>query len=278
MRRAYNGQFVFVGDTFMGVCLGADYVSEHEWGIKGLKQAFGIKEYDVRDTSKVSVARRAITNVPDELALSTITVNGSKIWVLYYDRSLWGDELTADYVNRILDLTPKFEGGIKQIFSAAWDERSFAIASDNEKLMTDLYESIKKKDCVVGLFGGGVFKNAGLSIYIASAISDDIANSWKDSDESAAKLYLASDETGIRAKIDENNKKYGVFSSPTGYFALSPRFYYPELDKKTAHPVVYWLNPEQQHNNNYGIFTVEELEQWIEGKGPIVKKKIKNSS
>jgi hypothetical protein len=36
---------------------------------------------------------------------------------------------------------------------------------------------------------------------------------------------------------------------------------------------MYFLNPMRQQENNFGWFTVEELEQWMEGKGPIPGKK-----
>lgn len=37
--------------------------------------------------------------------------------------------------------------------------------------------------------------------------------------------------------------------------------------------VHYWLNPRDQHLNNSGWFTEQELLDWIDGKGPVVKRR-----
>jgi hypothetical protein len=36
---------------------------------------------------------------------------------------------------------------------------------------------------------------------------------------------------------------------------------------------MYWLNPREQDIHNYGWFTVEELKQWAENKGPVMMTK-----
>lgn len=46
------------------------------------------------------------------------------------------------------------------------------------------------------------------------------------------------------------------------WYALSDA---PEADGR------YFLNPGEQDKYNYGRFTLEDLEAWIDGKGPIVK-------
>ena len=73
-------------------------------------------------------------------------------------------------------------------------------------------------------------------------------------------LQKASDEIGIHDKLRKAGKEF---------FALSPRWAKDVRTSKTAYPVVYWLNPMHQNIYNYGYFTVEELEQWIDDCGPI---------
>lgn len=59
-------------------------------------------------------------------------------------------------------------------------------------------------------------------------------------------------------------------------FALSPSRPLATNEKKSKYDLRYWLNPMEQRHNNSGYFTVEELEQWIENKGPIPKKEETN--
>jgi len=58
---------------------------------------------------------------------------------------------------------------------------------------------------------------------------------------------------------------------PFSYLSLSPRWL--SGGRKSKHPVMFWLNPLRDGEANY--YTVEELEQWLKGKGPVLKKKQK---
>src|SRR3546814_19195425 len=76
--------------------------------------------------------------------------------------------------------------------------------------------------------------------------------------------------TGIKEKIDALPVHYGSLAMKR-YFALCPKWTSPGLieGRTTAHPVIFFLNPAQQDKNNHGWYTVEELEQWLDGKGPV---------
>jgi hypothetical protein len=112
--------------------------------------------------------------------------------------------------------------------------------------------------------GGGVFQNGGLVLAIASKMPADKKQTMYDLDANHDKLLKASRKTGIEERLQKANKKY---------FALSPRWAEKDKELTTKFPVVYWLNPFEQHLNNHGWYTVEQLDQWIEGKGPIPKEK-----
>jgi hypothetical protein len=91
----------------------------------------------------------------------------------------------------------------------------------------------------------------------------------KQKDEDRINLHEAAKATGIEEKV------CAALKSDFGgkpFYALSPSW---KNKQNTKHKVVFWLNPTDQQKNNYGWFTVEELEQWIEGKGPIPMKKKK---
>jgi hypothetical protein len=53
------------------------------------------------------------------------------------------------------------------------------------------------------------------------------------------------------------------------FFALSPRW--KDAEKKE---VIFWLNPENQRENNSCWCTVSDLNDWIKGEGKIPKQKV----
>lgn len=80
--------------------------------------------------------------------------------------------------------------------------------------------------------------------------------------------FCAEHEWGIK-KLKEANCRY---------FACSPKWSHEikstaDGEIKTKYPVIFWLNPMEQDRNSYGWFTVENLELWTQGKGPIVELK-----
>ena len=274
MRRGNNPKFVFNSKLeLMGIDLSSDFCAEHEWGIKKIKAAF-----DIDSTAAPGIARRKINKLPWEdtqrkfISSPVIKLlNISDKTILTYD-SFYGEEPTFDkkwlkgYYNGELVLFDEHE------CSAAWDEKSFAMVSraEHEPKLREIYDAIMAKNVVIGLFGGQVFKNAGLMILIADRIDQSILNSWEKGDTDSDNLHKASEETGIKQKIDAANIDKDYFERKWGYYALSPAW---AKNKKTKYRVMYWLNPQHQDINNFGWYSVEELEQWLENRGPVVAKR-----
>jgi hypothetical protein len=164
----------------------------------------------------------------------------------------------------------------------AWDGDSCLIrvkGEENFKKLRLIYNELINGNCAVWLGGGGVFQNAGLCFAIINKIPEKNLKEMRDGDIDREKLNHASEATGIKKKIDEANEQWrniqevesgrSCYDRKWGYYALSPRWANSDEKKKTKHPVVYWLNPMHQDRNNFGWFTVEDLEKWLEGKGPI---------
>ena len=266
MRAARNAAWLVENNKLMGLNLGSDFTAEHEWGIKDLKKSFGINDNDI---SVYGIEKRRITEVPKSLYY----LKTGKTSILTM-KDFWQgvpEELTIKLL-RSSELYDYNE------LNTAWDEETFGILvkdKENQVRLEELYLAIQNKDAAIWLGGGGVFENAGLCIAILSALPQENLKTMREADENSHKLSLASEATGIKQKIDEANSKVNGWDKPCGYFALSPRWNTfvsgGAAGKPTKHPVVYWLNPMGQDKNNYGWFTVEELEQWIEGKGPIPK-------
>jgi hypothetical protein len=248
--------------------LGADYCAEHEWGIKRLKEDFGI----VDDISKYGMEKRRIQEIPDTLhylvegETSILTIKE------FWDKKPEVLTVKALKSQELYDRNP---------LNTAWDERSFGVlvkGKEGQKHLERLNEAFLEKDIAIWLGGGGVFQNAGLCLGIISHMPAAMLNAIKAKDEDTHKLALASEATGIKQKIDALNHQSkeksgrGILDAPCGYFALSPAWL-EGRNKDTRYNVMYFLNPMRQQENNFGWFTVEELEQWMEGKGPIPGKK-----
>jgi hypothetical protein len=258
--------------------LGADFTAEHEWGIKELYQTLGVKN----DKNVMGIDRYRICEPKmDNIVLIEENKNNVALICLHYQcdmKYLVGQTLDKMFHG---ELTMRGESEL----ATAWDGKSFGIRVKrpvNIKRIKRLYDTIKNKEAAIWLGGGGVFQNAGLVIGLINAIPENLKQQMYEAHVDTKKLYDASDKTGIKAKIDALNeahqKKYKddfntYWRTPFGYYSLKPGWI---SDKsKSDYPVIYWLNPREQEKNQSGWYTVEQLEQWIEGKGPVVEKKEK---
>lgn len=272
MRRGYNDVGILSDDhgQVIGICFGWDHTAEHEWGIRGILSAFGIPGMPERRPGNtvgdlIGADTRAVTKVPAELKLFGFK---KAAYLVYSSAFAWRDPppATEKELDQLLDLSSVDDD--KEIV-ASWSGEDFGIRIKNGSskkgliVLRQINTALQIKDALICLAGpGGPFRNRGLHILIHSRLPQEMFTLMHDADASYLDLTEAAVKTGIRARVDAAKK---------GYFALSPRWVDEEEKPKTKHPVIFWLNPEQQHSNNYGWFTVEELDQWIAGKGPIPK-------
>lgn len=227
MRRGMDAE-VFVEDgKLYGFNLGADFTSEHEWGIDKLKRVFGVTNTKKKLLGIIApvlgVDARTITEKPTDMLKSF------EIYPFREDRHIF----------------------------TAWDDGSFGILVDEtyKKELADLYDAFNKKDIVFGMGRGNVFKNSGLLLIVRSAMSKE---ELYEKDLDYLNLQKAAEKTGIAKKLKEVGKKY---------YALSPRW----KDETTKKEVIFWLNPMDQHIYNSGWYGIEELMQWANNEGPIIK-------
>ena len=283
MRRGSNPSFMTENDTFIGIHLGADFCAEHEWGIDGIKKLFGMSTE--KTYKPFGIERRRIKEFNTECVYFHQDGNFA---VLLVDGIL-------EYTIKDIRKAGSFKAWLRktscdgihmedQELVTAWSEGDIGIAVQGQENVTkleQLYEAMKKKDVAIFIGGSdGIISNAGLNMMIVSAIPKESLDAAKRTDKDAFNLVKAAEKTGIKKKIDEANKGTIGFDKPVGYYALSPRWAKDVTVKsRTKYPVVFWLNPQNQKENNFGWFTVEELEQWIHGKGPIPgKNKTKNKT
>ncbi len=267
-RRGQNGGWMEHEGKMIAVNLGADFTAEHEWGIKELNKLLNISV----DTNVLGIDRYRIRSTnPKSLHLVEQSKNEAALVVLEPDSVKY-------YLGKKLD--EYFNGEMRiydNDFASAWCEGSFGInvkGKENIEKLKKIQQAIYNRDAAMWLGGGAIFSNAGLVIGIISEIPEHLKKEMYDKHVEANKLQEASEATGIKAKIDAVNEKWyaenrGSIYPPCGYYALRPSW---NNGGVTKHPVIYWLNPQEQQKNHYGWYTVEELELWIEGKGPIVER------
>ena len=266
------------GGQIIGISLGWDFCAEHEWGIQDMQRSFGIpgKPERRKDSELVSgdfmgADVRTITKLPAELKF--FEDMGGFAYLLYSDYFGYvkPKDLTAKRFNDMLDLRDENEE-----FSTAWSEDDFGVRMKNDipnlgaTVLGQIYEAFQNKDAMIFLGGnnnGGPFSNRSLILAIRSRIPENVLKQMKEADEDSLNLMDAVTKAREESRIEEKLKAAGK-----EYYALSPRW--AESIKSTGgtkYPVVFWLNPMDQSNNNYGYYTVEQLLEWAEGKGPIPK-------
>ncbi len=249
----------------LGVNLGADYCAEHEWGIEGLYQAFGVKN----EIGVYGLKRRKISKVPESL-----------VWVKLIDgrqglayRNYWYAEtpkievsqaaaqcLIGDNEIMAYDIfdrpTRKMKVNPVQL-ACAWSEDDFACLSSDStdiKYLREIFDAFAKKNIVLTFAASlPAFDNPGLIIAIADRLPKEVTGMWKQADVTAHALRKAVDATGIEKLLKEKGRRY---------FALSPKL-------QSDGSISYWLNPMEQDRNNFGWYRLEDLKDWAEGKGNI---------
>lgn len=279
-----------------GIVLLADFTAEHEWGVSHLADYMNIDA-----SNKPGLPRRMMTcdtslRAPYFVFREAIAVNETLPDLTRAGRSVKKTGTASIlYCHASIipeDVTPKFVASLAvrrfgtSDAESQWDGRGFAITAYTDAAKTfldDLQSAIPVGDVAVWLGGSGAaFSRGGLIIAIASRVPDETRKSLRDADNDAAALRKAADATGIEKRLEEARRNSGgahIALAPYGYFALSPRWVDGftrrdddrPLSERTAYPVLFWLNPYHQSQYESGWFTVEELDQWIAGTGPVVK-------
>lgn len=258
----------------MGVFLAADYTAEHEQGIKDMLASFGI------DDTKMGLAGRTATRPPHlwdrKKASGTFGLQKG-------DRFVKGCKLNASLLVVNAEMGPPaqqlkypLQPYTECDITGAFDSRSFAVAGfsdDGHSAVEILAEGIETSDLVVMLGGGfgRLFGGCGLAIGRASMIPQSVAEKMQAEDEDAARLEKAAAATGLvqKAATAQNYPGHRTWRKP--YFALVPAWHRPDSPIITSHPVVFFLNPVAQDLCRSGWFSVEDLEAWLDGAGPVMK-------
>lgn len=249
----------------LGIALGYDFASEHEWGIEQLKRAFGVKDSQFY----MGVEDRQITIVPEQLQLIEFkhkhgyerTAKKENTAILAYTpHTPWKEGMTQSEFTKELAMR-QIHFWSNNNLSTAWCEQDFGImvrGEDNISKLKELFEAFKRKDIAIAPGKNrGFLRSHGLTFIILSKLEKEVFEAVLEADKDYKALQKAAEATGIHKRLDAAKRRY---------YACSPRW-----KDETKTEVVFWLNPQEQNQNNYGWFTVQDLDDWIEGKGKIPK-------
>lgn len=276
--------FIMREDTLVGIDLGWDHTAEHEMGIHGIRTQFGMQDglsaasrsgllqrvailmpafarfFGGENPYGFGLARRIINRVPDHLRFFAVVQREKRRQVtgcaLVLDRYASGDAARLPY-GLYFPSADDPKGMV-----TAWDGDSFGIVvrEEHNAKLVELHEAFARLDIAIFQGASGVFYNGGLRIVIASRLPEEAVQEWYRRDESAYRLHKAVEASGIEKYLQAHGKRY---------CALRPRW---RNEQETD--FWFWLNPEDQHSNHYGWFTLEELRLWAHDQRPIPKRPI----
>lgn len=248
MRTAHSNISVVRDDQgqTLGVRLGLDFVSEHEWGIQKMLRRFGVTE----KPRTLGVKKRHITACPD--GLSFIKEGAQQGLLLPSAFSL------AYFKHGVGDVAKELGVSKRKGIFSAWDEESFCITSDNvadQKSLREIYDAFQLKDIAITLLAGNPFGGGGLAFVIVSRLPEEVAKTWHDADKEVLELADYLKETGVETLLQKAGKRW---------FSLRPC-------RQKDGSIYFWLNPMEQHRYEAGYFKLEDLQLWAEDKGPVIK-------
>lgn len=252
------------------IALGADFCSEHEWGIKHLKNVFGIVGPEKNGWTTLGIWARKITKLPP-VRDNDYSTN------FYYFETRKGGYLTYSscgkdekHLRKMMNIWDKDENPLY----TAWSETDFGIFMPGEKgkkILNKFYQAFMNFDISIAFIGGHIFENPSLAIVITSLFPEDLNKEFIKTDLENKLTTEMDAKYGdeVRALLNQNGKRW---------YALSPRITDNKSKKFKTRAIVdknriicYWLNPQEQEKNNFGWFTIEQLEEWAYNNGPIPK-------
>lgn len=301
MRRAtYNYSILVNDDEFVGISLGADATSEHEWGIKGIREAFAIPESSKKT---MGIKSRTIKKCPETLLFKK-DGDAAVLWVAYEDwypkkqirqelptelanykdEIKWNQEFYAKGERLRNKKKDSYVPEKKDPIVTAWDEKSFGIAVVGEKevlWLEFLYKQFQKKNIAIAMMNitpDNPFSNAGLTIGILDRLPDEVLDMMYVADKKHYDLEDYEKKIGMRKlkdKVLKERRDGGsrMYKDLHYYMACSARWIDYEDEEhrekqkkefKTKYNIRYWINYSDD-DDNAGWYNVEEIMKWLKG-------------
>lgn len=268
MRAATDGFGVIeLDDRIAGVALGHGYCAEHEWGFSWRRE-LGIPEKATRDCYGVACRR----NAKNDLATHLFKRNNGELVLIAapYIGSSWTLEEMISAFSRypVKDTTvrgvPYKQLPLADVRTAWSAQGGFMIVGQTDKggqAVEVVHNALQANRLLVG-FGAtpNPFAHGGVNLIDVDRTPQALIDRLAARDEDWLDLQEAAAETGIESRLIRAGR---------GFYALKPGW----AREDEGGQVVFWLNPHEQDRFNYGWFSVEALDAWIAGEGPIIKQK-----
>lgn len=184
MRLGHKSEIIIHDSKLIGINLGADYVAEHEWGIKELRNSFGITTESVKD--KIGFESTKIQTIASKFGFFNGKNNSHGAGFGRYTDSDKNDannffykeeKKFNTYEKALQEMESKlFRSGSVVEISGSWDSSSFAflMIDRHKKHYDDLVEAFEKRNIAISLGAGHVFENGGLNFLIYDRIPSEI--------------------------------------------------------------------------------------------------------
>ncbi len=267
MRKASSGYSIIINeDEFVGISLGSDATSEHEWGIKELKATFGIPESSKKT---MGIKSRTVKKCPENLLFKR---NGDSalLWVAYedwYPKKGIRQEVPSEIANFEEDIAwrQKYYEKRKKVVErrkeknpyipeemdpivTAWDGKTFGVGVVGKKeadWLEFLYEQFKKKNIAIAMINihpNNPFSNASLSLAILDRLPQETLDQMYAVDKKHYDLEDYEKKIGMtklkekvkkqRQEKSRNDPHFEPYKSLHYYMACSPRWINYEDEEK----------------------------------------------
>ncbi len=268
--------------------------AEHEWGIDRLNDKLGIKgqasrscfgldcrtsDKKTKDLGIITVEFKKRMDVIKEMLVSPSGKQVEKSHkrqvpaiALFIKPNYHFDDMmefvdsynkTWTHRDELVEKTADFEA-----YRAYWDQGNFIVLAYGKKAVKKIktfFENAQENNLSCFLANNmpnNPFSRSGLTLAIYQSVPEEVKNMMASYDVKQMDLDDLVAKTKIVDKLQSAGKRY---------HALSPALVQDKAKDNTQHEVKFFLNPWEQSKNNFGWFTVEDLELWIENKGPIPK-------
>lgn len=238
----------------VALSLGGDHCAEHECGVSGIKRILNIPGVSLGCVGLK--ARTGVKGDSEQIAL----IENSDVIALFVDSyapkyTLAKDGLPYD----LLGVDPAKE---PKGFVGAWDEDSFGVLVSKTKaplvanFLRVLHTRLLEGGVAIMNLKSGAFAAVGLVLVLADHVPETDKEALAKADREKLEFAQILEESGIHDLLREAGKDW---------YSLS------RCCRGEDGVLRVWLNPAEQRKYNFGWFTIDELREWAEGKGPIVR-------
>jgi len=271
-------------DAICGISLGYDYCAEHERGHASMGQALGVghagtsgleqflsKAIDAQDPRMVLYER----------AKATKTI-AAETRLIFHTNARTSQELAAAKPNdgRLPAISVE-NGKSNRPLYASWNSDGFCIRAfgdDERDTVRRIHAALIQEDLMISsAASANPFGRGGLCLTILSAVHQSDHDSFAAAEDDARRLASAASATGIETVLKTSGRTHRALQARWSHEMKTVLRNTPEGDRKpvprpkSAHPVIFFLNPAGPAEQS-GWYTVEELEAWCRGEGPVLTK------